>query len=356
VLLSVCYIALQRVLQFLALAVRSREFKELELVVLRHELAVLRRHVGRPPLGPADRVFLAAASRVLPRATWASFIVKPATLLEWHRRLVARRWTYRHRVGRRPVSRAVRDLIVRLARENPRWGYQRIVGELTGLGVTVSATTVRKVLRANHFGPAGHRPGPSWREFLRTQAESIMAVDFFTVDTVWLHRLYVLFFIEVGRRRVHLAGCTAHPDSAWVAQQARQVVWTLGDRPQQIRFLIRDHDRKFTDGFDAVFESESIRVVRTPIQVPEANGIAERFVRTARSECLDRLLIMNASHLARALTTFFDHYNGHRAHRRLGLAPPNGRPTIEPWADPLPTAVKRRDRLGGLLHEYVRAA
>ena len=185
-ILSVCYVALQRVLQFVALAFRSHEFKELEIVVLRHELAVLRRQVGRPGLRTADRVFLSAASRLLPRASWASFIVKPATLLEWHRRLVARRWTYRRRVGRHPISREVRDLIVRLARENPRWGYQRIVGELKGLGVSVSATTVRKVLRANNVGPAGQRPRPSWREFLRTQAESIVAVDFFTVDTVWL--------------------------------------------------------------------------------------------------------------------------------------------------------------------------
>ena len=355
-ILSVCYVALQRVLQFVALAFRSREFKELEIVVLRHELAVLRRQVGRPGIRTADRVFLSAASRLLPRASWASFIVKPATLLEWHRRLVARRWTYRRRVGRHPISREVRDLIVRLARENPRWGYQRIVGELKGLGVSVSATTVRKVLRANNAGPAGQRPGPSWREFLRTQAESIVAVDFFTVDTVWLQRLYVLFFIEIGRRRVHLAGCTAHPDAVWVAQQARQVAWTLGERAQPIRFVIRDHDRKFTDSFDAVFESEGARIVRTPIQVPEANGIAERFVRTARSECLDWLLIMNAGHLERALRVFFDHYNGHRAHRSLGLAPPNRRPALEPSSGMHAIAVKRRDRLGGLVHEYELAA
>src|SRR5207248_1300964 len=165
------------------------------------------------------------------------------------------------------------------------------------------------VLRANNVGPAGQRPGPPWREFLRAQAESIVAVDFFTVDTVWLQRLYVLCFIETARRRVHLAGRTAHPDAGGVAQQARQAAWTLGERAQRIRFVIRDRDRKFTDSFDAVFESEGARIVRTPIQVPEANGIAERFVRTARSECLDCLLIMNAGHLERALRVFFDHYN-----------------------------------------------
>src|SRR5207249_583688 len=186
----------------------------------------LRRQVGRPGLRTADRVFLSAASRLLPRASWASSIVKPATLLEWHRRLVARRWTYRRRVGRRPIDREVRALIVRLARENLRWGYQRIVGELKGLGVIVSATTVRKILREAHLGPAG-RPGPSWRQFLPAQARSLLAVDFFTVETIWLRRLYVLFFIELASRRVHFAGCTAHPDEEWVTQQARQATWTL---------------------------------------------------------------------------------------------------------------------------------
>ena len=182
-------------------------------------------------------------------------------------------------------------LIVRFARENPRWGYQRIVGELKGLGVVVSATTVKKVLREEQLGPAGKRRGPSWREFLRAQANSVIAVDFFSVDTVWLQRLYVLFFIEIGSRRVRLAGCTAHPDAQWVTQQARQVTWTLAERAEPVRFLIRDHDRKFTSSFDAVFESQDARIIRTPIQAPEANGIAERFVRTVRSECLDWLLI-----------------------------------------------------------------
>ena len=163
-----------------------------------------------------DRVFLAASSRLLPRSFWTVFLVKPATLLEWHRRLVARRWTYRRRAGRKPTRREVRQLILRIARENPRWGYQRIVGEMKGLGVVVSATTVRNVLREEHVGPAGRRSGPSWRQFLQSQAKSLIAVDFFTVDTVWLRRLYVLFFIEAATRRVHFAGCTAHPDGAWV--------------------------------------------------------------------------------------------------------------------------------------------
>jgi putative transposase len=219
--LSVCYLALRRVLQLVGLLFRSTDFKELEIVVLRHELAVLRRQVKRPAFRSADRVFLAAASRMLPRVRWSSFMVTPATLLQWHRRLVAGRWTYARRRGRPPIGPDVRALIVRFARENPRWGYQRIVGELKGMGVIVSATTVKKILRAEQLGPAGQRPGPSWREFLRAQANSMMAVDFFTVDTIWLQRLYVLFFIEIASRRVHLAGCTAHPDDEWVTQQAR---------------------------------------------------------------------------------------------------------------------------------------
>jgi len=181
-------------------------------------------------------------------------------------------------------------------------------------------------------------------------------VDFFTVDTVWLQRLYVLFFIEVASRRVHCTGCTAHPNTEWVTQQARQVAWTFAERADPVRFLIRDHDRKFTGGFDAVFEAEHIRIVRTPIQVPEANGIAERFVRTARSECLDWLLILSARHLEQALTVFIDHYNGWRPHRSLGLAPPNGRTSAARWAGIRAITVKRRDRLGGLLHEYERTA
>jgi putative transposase len=182
---------------------------------------VLRRQVARPELSPADRVFLVAASRLLPRASWCSFLVTPTTLLRWHRRLVARRWTYPGRAGRPPIGGEVRELVLRLARENPRWGYQRIAGELRGLGLTVSATTVRKLLRRGGLGPAGERAGSSWREFLRAQANSMLAVDFFTVETVSLRRLYVLFFIELGSRRVHLAGCTANPSGAWVTQQAR---------------------------------------------------------------------------------------------------------------------------------------
>ncbi len=307
---SLGYLTLRCLLQLVPLRPRSEGFKELEIVVLRHEVSVLRRQVGRPQLRPSDRILLAAASRLLPRSRWSSFLVTPTTLLRWHRRLVARRWTYANRIGRPPVGDEMRQLVLRLARETPRWGYQRIAGELKGLGLNVSATTVRKILRQAGIGPAGKRRGLPWRAFLRQQAHSMLAVDFFTVETISLRRLYVLFFIELGSRRVHLAGCTANPTGAWVTQQARQFTWTLQEQPSCFRFLIRDRDSKFTRSFDAVFASQGIRVVQDAVRAPKANAFAERFVGTVRRECLDWLLILNRRHLEQVLRIFVDHYRG----------------------------------------------
>jgi putative transposase len=250
---SLVYVALRHVLALVLLGVRSSDFKELEIVVLRHELEILRRQTGRPHMRPADRVFLAAASRMVPQAQWRSFFVTPDTLLRWHRRLVARRWTYRHhRPGRPRIADEIRQLVLRLARENPRWGYQRIAGEIMGLGHTVSATTVRTLIRTAGLGPAGERSRVGWRDFIRAQAASLIACDFFTVDTVRGTRLYVLFFIELATRRVHLAGVSVHPTAGWVSQQARQFAWSLGDRPVPATALIRDRDAKFTAAFDEV--------------------------------------------------------------------------------------------------------
>jgi putative transposase len=348
------YLALRCLLQVVLLRPRSEGFKELEIVVLRHELSVLRRQAGRPQLRPSDRLLLAAASRLLPRSCWRSFVVTPATLLRWHRRLVARRWTYSSRMGRPAIGAEIRQLVLRLARENPRWGYQRIAGEINGLGLKVAATTVRKILREEGVGPAGDRSGLSWRTFLRQQARSMLAVDFFTVETISLRRLYVLFFIELGTRRVHLAGCTANPTGAWVTQQARQFAWRFQKQRSLFRFLIRDRDSKFTGDFDAVFASEGIRVIKTPVRAPKANAIAERFVGTVRRECLDWLLIVNRRHLGNVLRVYVDHYNAHRPHRSLKLVPPVpiGREhRLASMRD-----LKRRDRLGGLIHEYSCAA
>jgi putative transposase len=352
VLVSFCYVLLRWLLEFVALRARSSEFKDLEIVILRHELAILRRTRRRPPTTAVDRLFLAAASRLLPRAHWRSFIVTPATLLRWHRCLVRKRWTYARPVGRPPIGRETRELVLRLARENPRWGYPRIVGELKGLGIAVSATTVRAWLRAASLGPAGHRREMTWREFVRAHRQSLLAVDFFTVETIWLQRLYILFFIELGSRRVHLAGCTANPTAPWVVQQARQLSWTLAERAEPIRFLIRDRDQKFTDAFDEVFRADGIKVVRTPFRAPQANGVAERFVRTARSECFDRLLTLNQKHLERICAAFIDHYNRHRAHRALSLTPPEPRRPVAAVSARHDARILRRDRLGGVVHEY----
>jgi putative transposase len=353
---SVCYLAFRCVLQLVLLGHRSTEFKELEIVVFRHQLAVLRRQKRRPQLTPTDRLLLAAASRLLPRSSWRSFLATPTTLLRWHRRLVAHRWTYANRSGRPPIGDEIRELVLRLARENPRWGYQRIVGELSGLGLTVSATTVRKILRQAGVGPAHARVGLTWRAFLRAHAKSVLAVDFFTVETISLQRIYVLFFIELGSRKVHLVGCTANPTGAWVTQQARQFTWTLREQPSSFRFLIRDRDSKFTRDFDAVFDSEGIKIIKTPVQAPRANAIAERFVRTVRAECLDWLLVVNRRHLERVLRVFLDHYNTHRPHRSLDLKAPDPATRKLPVLHPPPAVIERRDRLGGLIHEYSLAA
>ena len=340
---SFSYLLCRCLLQLVLLRRRSEAFKELEIVVLRHELSVLRRQAKRSQLLTADRGLLAAASRLLPRPYWRSFMVTPATLLRWHRRLVARRWTYGGRCGRPPIGEEIRALVLRLARENPRWGYQRIAVELNGLGIAVSATTVAKILRQAGLGPAGERSGLSWRAFLRAQAASMLAVDFFTVETISLQRLYVLFFIELGSRDVHLAGTTANPTGAWVTQQARQFTWTLQERRPTFRYLIRDRDSKFTRDFDAVFTSEGIRIIKTPVRAPKVNAFAERFVRTARAECLDWLLIANRRHLERVLRTFVGHYNRHRPHRSLNLRPPAPSARRLP-ALPLPARPNRAPR------------
>ncbi len=221
-------------------------------------------------------------------------------------------------------------------------GYQRIAGELAALGLSIAATTVRRLLREAGLGPAGRRAGVSWREFIRGQAASMLACDFFTVDTVFAARLYVLFFIELGSRRVHVVGCTRHPSGAWVAQQARQLAWSLVDRVSPPRFLIHDRDSKFSGAFDEVFRSQGIEIVRTPIQAPQANAYAERFVGTVRRECLDWILIASRRQLERVLGVYVDHYNGHRPHRGLGLAAPQPRPGLRPVAPPHPLRVRRR--------------
>jgi len=348
---SFVYLAVGRIMELVLLCLRSSDAKEVEILVLRHELEILRRQHPRPRLEPKDRALLAALSRLLPRRRWSAFVVTPATLLGWHRRMVRRHWTYPNKAkGRPPVPAEVQALIVRLATENLRWGYERIKGELARLGYRVSASSIRRVLRSHGIDPAPRRTSTTWRSFLRRQAAGIVACDFFSVDTVWLTRCYVLFFIEVETRRVHLCGITTNPTGEWVTQRARNLARSLEDSGRVVRHLIRDRDAKFTRSFDDVWRSIGAQVVRTPVRAPNANAYAERWIGTARRECLDHLLIVGPRHLDRVLSEFIEHYNGHRPHRALGLLAPEPR-----HSETQPVGLEqivRHDVLGGLIHEY----
>jgi putative transposase len=348
------YLLLCQVLRWLALLARSSAAKDAELLMLRHEVAVLRRQVTRPRVDWADRALLAGLARLLPRPAWRNLFVQPATLLRWHRDLVRRRWTYPRQRGRPALAAGLRELVLRLARENPTWGYRRIHGELCRLSYRIGASTVWTILRRAGVDPAPKRSALTWRQFLRAQAKGVLAVDFFTVDTVFLKRLYVLFVIEVATRQVHVLGVTAHPVGEWVTQQARNLLMGLNDRVGRFRFLVRDRDTKFTAAFDAVFAAEGIEVLRTPVRAPRANAYAERWVGTVRREVLDRMLILGCWQLRSVLAEYADHYNVHRPHRALGQAPPLG-PAEPPVV--LPTGrVVGRDRLGGVIHEYAQVA
>jgi transposase InsO family protein len=325
---------------------------QLENAVLRHQLKVLRRTVRRPELQDRDRAFLAAASRALSRDRWASFLVTPQTLLRWHRELVRRKWIYRRRgAGRPPVDPEVTDLILHLGRENPRWGCIRIKGELSKLGLRVGASTIRRILRRAGLGPAPRRTGPTWSEFLRAQGRGALACDFFTVETIALKTLYVLFFIEVATRRVHVAGTTNRPDSAWVTQQARNL--SITGRLDEKKLLIRDRDAKFSGTFDEVFRTEGLSIVKTPVRAPSSNAFAERWVGTVRRECLDHVLIFGRRHLQRVLVTYVEHYNRARPHQSIDLRPPDPAAPAEGVGGSI---VRRQDVLGGLIHEYERSA
>jgi hypothetical protein len=248
--------------------------KDAEIVVLRHQLAVLRRQIARPRFTWSDRALVGLLAAFVPRERWASFLVTPQTILGWHRSLVRKRWTYmQRRSGRPSLGKETVELICRLARENPRWGYLRIVGELKKLGVTVSKTSDATVLRRHDLEPAPRREGPTWSEFLSAQAKGIVATDFFHVDTVLLRRYYVLFVIELERRVVHVLGATTNPNDPWVTQVARNFASDLEEAGRRVRFLIRDRDTKFTAGFDAVFASIGAETIRTPVRSPRAKRV-----------------------------------------------------------------------------------
>jgi len=355
VVLSIVYGLVRVLLDLLVVRAHAGAARDVELLALRHELRVLRRTVARPRWRPADRLVLAALARCLPRAGWHVFPVRPETLIHWHRELVRRKWAAfgrRRGPGRPPLPADVRALVVRLARENAAWGYVRIRGELLKLGHDVSASAIRTFLRRRRIPPAPRRAGLAWPAFLRAHADGLLACDFFAVETVRLQVVYILFFLELQTRRVFVAGCTAHPTAAWVTQQARDVLWELEAAGCRPRVLVRDRDATFAPAFDAVFVGHGAIVVRTPVRAPQANAFAERWVDTVRRECLDWLLIAGERHLLHVLREYVDHYNRARPHRSRRLLAPLAR------AQPVVPAsmVIRRDRLGGLVHEYEAAA
>jgi transposase InsO family protein len=360
VIFSVVYLFVRCLLRCLMVRGRREVSKDAELLVLRHENAVLRRQIGRVRYQPDDRLWFAALSRLIPRYRWGEvFTVTPATLLAWHRRLVARKWHYasRRRPGRPSTAAAIRKLVIRIATDNPTWGHRRVQGELIKLGHPIAASTVWQILHDAGIDPAPRRSGPTWRQFLTAQARGILAVDFVHVDTVLLRRLYALIVIEHSTRRVHLAGVTANPDGAWTTQAARNFLMDLGHRATSVKFLIRDRAGQFTSSFDAVFAAEGIRILASPPQAPRANAICERIIGTLRRELLDRMLIVNEHHLRRVLTEYLLHYNDARPHRSLCQLTPAQADTRPP--EPVNLAehrIRRKQVLGGLAHEYYVAA
>lgn len=327
---------------------------EAELLLLRHQLRVLRRQVKRPRLNTADRTIMAALSQLVDRAALVGMLVQPETVHGWHRELVRRRWAaFGRRRGPGPpgLDPEIQTLILQMAKDNPKWGCVRVRGELLKLGHVVSATAIRKLLRRNRIGPAPLRSRQTWKAFLRAQASAIVLTDFLSIDTVFLKRLYVLLYMELATRRVIWFAVTDRPDGAWVTQQARNVSWELNQLGLPVQFLIHDHDHKYGSGSDRVFEADGMAVIRTPIAAPRANSHMERQIGSTRRECLDWLLILNRRHLERVLTVWFEHYNQARPHRGLDLRTPIAR------SDPVVASglVRCDERLGGLLREYSRA-
>lgn len=282
-------------------------------------------------------------------------LFKPATVLKWHRELVKRKWTFQQRtkLGRPRIDAELEALIVRLAEENPGLGYEKLQGELSKLGYELGVSTVRDVLHRHHMLPAPerNRSGSNWRTFLKHYQAQRLACDFFTIESVFLKTIYVLFFIELNTRRVYVAGCTRQPNATWVAQQARQFLWQLQDEQRAMRFLIHDRDTKFSAAFETVFAAAGIETLLTPYRAPNANAVAERWVRSVGTECLDRLLILNEEHLRRVLKEYTDYYNTARPHQGLHQQAP-----IPFQPGPLHALIHCRDVLGGLIHDYRRQA
>src|ERR1017187_8833090 len=350
------FLLITRAAAWLRLSRREEAWKTAEILILRHQLAVLqRRQPRRPKLNWADRALLAALLGVIPKARrhGLRLLVTPDTIVRWHRDIVRRRRAARSVGGGpgRPAARQnIRALVLRLARDNPEWGYRRIHGELAGLGVRVSASTVWEILTKAGTGPALRRTGPAWSQFLRSQAEAILACDFFTVDLPGGTRAHVLAVIEHATRRIRILGVPPHPTGEWTAQQARNLLMDLGGQADRVKFMIRDRGSNFTDIFDAVLAGAGTRTVLCNVRTPRMNAIAERWIRGCRRELLDRTLIWNQHHLRRILRDYESHHNQHRPHRFLHGAAP-----LKPLPEPVDLEqyrVRRHTRAGGLINEY----
>jgi transposase len=360
VLLRVIYLALTHLFAAIRLLGRDSADKDVEILVLRHQLAVLQRQSGVPKLDRADRSLLAALLHRLPRSGLRQLhlLVSPDTVLRWHRDMLRRRWaaTSRpNRAGRPAARRSIQALVVRLAKENPSWGYRRVHGELAGLGIRLAPSTVWEIFKRRGIDPAPRQGGgPGWAEFLRSQARAMLAVDFFTAQTLSGATVYVFVVIEHASRRIRILGATARPTADWTTQQARNLLMDLADNAVSMKYLIRDRDAKFVDAFDAVFAAEGIQVIKSAVRAPRMNAIVERWIKSCRKELLDRTLIWNRTHLLNVLGEYEQFYNDHRTHRSLHAAAP-----LRALPEPVELdriRIRRRDRLGGILHEYSAVA
>ncbi len=350
------FLLITRTASWLRLSQREETWKTAEILLLRHQLAVLqRRQPRRPDLDWADRALHATLLAVIPKVRHYGLrlLVSPDTIVRWHRDIVRRRWaarSIRGKTGRPATRRNIKALVLRLARENTDWGYRRIHGELAGLGVKIAASTVWEILKNARIHPAPRRAGATWRQFLRSQAEAILACDFFTADLLDGTQAYVLAVIEHATRRIRILGVTVHPTGAWTAQQARNLVMDLGEQAHQIKFIIRDRGSNYTAAFDTVLAYAGIRTVLCNVRTPRMNAIAERWIGGCRREILDRTLIWNQAHLRRILCQYETHHNRHRPHRSLDSAAP-----LKPLPEPVDLEqhpVRRRPRVGGMINEY----
>ena len=349
---SLLYSLVRVLLDVMATSRSDRAKLQAEVLVLRRQVQVLERQIKRVRWTPGDRMVLAALRERIPQSAWAGLLVKPETVLGWHKQLVRRKWAAyrgRPRRGRPPTSNECRQLSSQMASDNPRWGYFRIRGELLKLGPSVAATRIRSILLSAGMPPAGRRSEMTWKQFLAAHAETLLAADFFSVDPIFFKRLYVLIYVHLATRRVLMASCTAEPNEGWMTQQARNLSWTLEEEGIEPSVVIHDRDKEFAPKADGVFKSEGVRVILTQLMAPRANAHAERWIGSCRRECLDWMLVLNERHLEAILREYCLHYNYEPPHRSRNLRPPAslGNPIT-----PVGGRLERSTRLGGLLNEY----